>query len=924
MRRALVVDVRTANRDLLRALLVGHGLEVDEASDGADALARARRHPPDVVITEVHMPVMDGYTMLRHWKADPRLRTIPVVFYTAAGAEVDAEALAVDLGADAFIATPAAPAALVARVEDVVGRYGAAGLEPPRHPSGDPAALLERYGQVVHRKLASRTLELEAANRELAERSTRLRTIVDTEPECVKLLGADGSVLEMNPAGLRLIEADSFEQVSAKCVFPLVVEEHRDAFRALVANVFAGETGTLDFEIVGIKGGRRWLSTTSTPLRDATGAVTALLGITRDITKRKQDEDELRANEARFRAICEASPVGIFLVREDGYVTYRNPADMRMTGLAPEETVGVSWAKAIHPDDRAQVVADWQASLTAGRPYAGTGRYLHDDGTVVWWDLATAPIHDGATLLGFVGMVVDITERKRGLAELERHEARFRALIEGAADLIAVIDARGAVVYTSPSCHRVLDLSPAELASRPATEFVHPHDVAAFAAAIQHAEHAPLTAVPFLARLRHRDGSWRRMDAVARSIPAQSPDGFIVVNARDVTERHALEQQLAQAHKLQAIGTLAAGIAHDFNNILAAILGNAELARRDLDAGHPAAESVRGILSAGQRAKDLVRRILLFSRPQEQDLTPIQVGPVVDETVKLLRSTLPAGVELRLEVASDLPLVRADALQLNQVVFNLATNAWHALNEQRGRIDLRLEACRVDRSLGDAAALRPGPYVRLSVRDNGEGIDATTLGRIFEPFFTTKPPGQGTGLGLSVVHGIVTSHGGTILVDSEPGRGTTFHVYLPASPDDAEPTAAEPALVMAPPGHGAHILYIDDEAPLVALAVRALTRMGYRVTAETHPAQAIELFRANPRSFDIVITDLNMPGMSGLDVARHVMAIQPDTAVVLLSGYLAAVDLAGSAALGVREVVLKPTSFAELGNVVHRLARPAS
>jgi CheY-like chemotaxis protein len=371
---------------------------------------------------------------------------------------------------------------------------------------------------------------------------------------------------------------------------------------------------------------------------------------------------------------------------------------------------------------------------------------------------------------------------------------------------------------------------------------------------------------------------------------------------------------------MQAVGTLASGIAHDFNNIIGAISGNADLAKLDLNEAHPATICIDEIQRASQRAKQLVQRILTFSRPHEHSLQPIHLPPVLEEALRLLRSTLPAGVDLRFKSTGLLPTVRADESQIHQVVLNLVTNAWHALEGKNGHIEIELAACRVDRTLSQVYRdLKPGSYVRLSVSDDGVGMDNSVLDRVFEPFFTTKQPGQGTGLGLPVVHGIVRGHGGAIVVESNVGHGSTFHVYLPECIDEPI-TAGDKSLdTVTAHGHGEKILYIDDEEALVYLTVRFLERLGYRVEGHTLPAEGLEAFRAAPHTFDLVITDFNMPWMSGLEVAKEILRVRPDIPLVLVSGYLQAKDREQANAIGIRHVLLKPNSVADFGPTVQQL-----
>ena len=419
---------------------------------------------------------------------------------------------------------------------------------------------------------------------------------------------------------------------------------------------------------------------------------------------------------------------------------------------------------------------------------------------------------------------------------------------------------------------------------------------------------------------------WFELSAARKPVPAGEAPRFIVL-ARDISERkqaererQTLETQLREAQKMESIGTLAGGIAHDFNNILAAILGNVAMAREDLPADHPATTSLDQIQRAGLRARHLVQQILSFSRRDQRGLTTQPLGPVVDETLDLLRATLPAGVRIDAVRPQQPLLVRGDSTQLQQVLVNLCTNAWHALPERGGRIEVGFESC----ACGDALRqrlpeLKPGRCTHLWVSDNGSGMDEATRQRIFDPFFTTKPIGRGTGLGLSVVHGIVRAHDGHIAVDTALGEGTTVHLYLPIpEPDAAGDLLSRPAAT-APCGAGQHVLYIDDDEVMAVTIERLLQRAGFVVTVDTDAAAAIERVRQAPAAYDAVVTDFNMPELSGLDVARQLARIRPDLPVVISSGYLSEDLRTRAAEAGVRHLMQKENSFEELVGMLLRL-----
>jgi PAS domain S-box-containing protein len=402
-----------------------------------------------------------------------------------------------------------------------------------------------------------------------------------------------------------------------------------------------------------------------------------------------------------------------------------------------------------------------------------------------------------------------------------------------------------------------------------------------------------------------------------------------VIDISDRKEAEAevrrFEAQLREVQKMESLGTLAGGIAHDFNNILGAVLGNVTLAREELGKSHPAQVSLGEIYKASLRARNLVRQILAFSRREPQQLVTQPLHPVLEETHKLLRATLPASVHLDVVIPEQPLFVHADANQMQQVLMNLCTNAWHALGPGTNRISMGLDAVLLDEATAHRVGDLPGGrYAHLWVRDTGGGMDEATRKRIFEPFFTTKPVGQGTGLGLSVVHGIVASHHGGVTVDSELGQGSTFHLYFPLVDDTAAaappPGADAPAATAAAPageatrgqGHGEHVMYVDDDETMLVMVQRLLERGGYRVSSFLSAKAALAAVRSRPNDYDFVVTDFNMPELSGLEVARALQRIQPRLPVVLSSGYITE-DLRAQAQLaGVRSLLEKQNTFQEL------------
>jgi PAS domain S-box-containing protein len=387
-------------------------------------------------------------------------------------------------------------------------------------------------------------------------------------------------------------------------------------------------------------------------------------------------------------------------------------------------------------------------------------------------------------------------------------------------------------------------------------------------------------------------------------------------------QRQILEGQLRQAQKMQAIGTLATGIAHEFNNVLRAILANVELARMDVEAQHPARESIEEIDKASRRAREIVQRILAFARPQPPRRRRLALDEVAKDAVRLLGVTLPAGIELVVDLSPDTPAVLADETQIHQLLVNLCTNAWQAMSGRPGQILVRLTDVTLEAAAMPAIpGLRPGRFARLSVSDCGTGVDPEIRERIFDPFFSTKSVGEGTGLGLTVVHSIVQAHEGAIDLESHAGKGTTFHIYLPV----AQPAAAQDAEAsVRTPGRGRRVLFLDDNEALVSAMVRMLSRHGYSVSGYTVAEEALGAVRAAPQAYDLFVSDCIMPRLSGLDVARELSRIRPDLPVAIFAGHIDAELRRKAQALGVRQLLSKLNASDELLDAIDQLTGSAA
>jgi PAS domain S-box-containing protein len=657
-------------------------------------------------------------------------------------------------------------------------------------------------------------------------------------------------------------------------------------------------------------GGIVWARHSVSAVRGPGGEVVKMIVTAEDITEQKR-------SEARYRRLVDSDVQAVIFWTLQGEITDANDAFLRLTGFTRADLRAgrINWARMTPPEyaelDR-RAVAEITARGTC-TPYEK--EWIRRDGSRVPVLLGSAVFEDKAD--EGVCFAIDLTERVKVEAALRASEKRFKALFTQSAVGVAQLQAAtGRIVQVNQRYCEIVGRMPVELEGFTVAAITHPDDFERNEEIFERLKAGSIREFSREKRYIRKDGTtvWALMAISAMWSPGEPPDYFIAV-IQDITERKRLEDQFRQAQKMEAMGTLAGGIAHDFNNLLTSINGYTELAQRKLEGNPEVRDYLDSVRRAGDRAAGLVRQILSFSRQETPDRSPIHLQSVVAESIKLLRASIPATAEFATSLATDAPAVLADATQINQILLNLGTNAWHAMRDRPGRIGFTLERCAVDAE-GAAAhpRLRPGIYARVSVSDTGCGMDPATLRRIFEPFFTTKPPGEGTGLGLAVVHGIMESHDGAVTGSSRPGAGTMFQLYFPAYA--GEVAAAEPAPGPEPAGRGERILLVDDEELLVGLGEAALRELGYAVESVTRPAAALEWVRADPARFALVLTDQTMPGMTGLDLAGELQKIRPDLPVILMTGYSGSLAPERLAAAGIRRLLLKPPTLHALAAAV--------
>ena len=648
-----------------------------------------------------------------------------------------------------------------------------------------------------------------------------------------------------------------------------------------------------------------------------------ILSITRDITERKQVEDALRESENKYGQLVDSLPDAI-LVWSGEEIIYANPASLKLfRANQAGDLIGKRYLDIVHSDDRPESAERIKKSKNEKRiAPRREHRMITTDGQVIYVESTGVPIQCQGQIQHF-GIFSDITERKQVEEKLRETEKKYRELADSLPQVIFEVDLNGTLTYINHNAYVLFGYTQEEIAKGfNVLEAFIPEDRERVALDIMlNIQGQKLGRQEYIAV--RKDGTRFPVSVhanrVLREQTATGVRGILIdLTATKLAEeeKKKLEIQLQQAQKMEAIGALAGGIAHDFNNILSAIIGYTELAMLNEGAEHCTAE-LKEALTAANRAKDLVKQILAFSRQTDEERMPVRVAIVAKEAVKFLRATIPTTIEIKTRIDEKSGAVLANSVELHQIIMNLCTNAQHAIGEQAGLLEVEVQNTEIDLAQkNDVIDLEIGSYVKLSVRDTGYGMGTDTIKRIFDPYFTTKEKGVGTGLGLAVVHGIVKKSGGAIKVESEPGKGTTFHIYLPKV-DIAAPINTEAPKTIV--GGSERILFVDDEKMLVDIGQQVLQRLGYDVVSRTSPIEALELFKAKPDFFDLVITDKTMPGMTGDALAKELISIRPDLPVIICTGYSQSIDQERAKQIGIKAFVMKPILINEISATVRKV-----
>jgi PAS domain S-box-containing protein len=627
-------------------------------------------------------------------------------------------------------------------------------------------------------------------------------------------------------------------------------------------------------------------------------------------------DSKIRESETNYRNLVEGTTDIIFRTNLDGQLVYMNRNFEKWTGFQVADFLGKPFIQLLasgYPTDSFE-------KLKQGALEGQTNLYeiqlIKRDGSLTHMELNITiqrDFHDAP--MGAMGIARDITRRKHSEEELRKYEQ----MVAASSDCMWLVDEAFAIQAVNEAYLVANQRDRSQLINRPAAEVMGES---------LFEEHVKPHLKQCLTGESVRHHAWVRLSnrglrfidfTFYPSFDGDNTVSGVVVNERDLTEQKALETRLQQSQKMEAIGTLAGGIAHDFNNILGGIIGYAEMIDMfDVEENDRVAIRIGHILKGANRARELVDQILTFSRHAEQEKSVLKLTPIVKESLKFLRASIPSTI--RIEEAIDCPndVVVANATQMHQILMNLCTNASYAMQEGGGTLTVALSEVMVDVDQARGlSGILPGPHLQLSITDTGPGIEPEVIERIFDPFFTTKKTGDGTGMGLAVVHGIVKNFNGVVTVTSSPGEGTAFHVLLPAGSEGSS-EEKEATRVVVPKGKG-KILFVDDEEVLVGFSSEILSHLGYDVVSETSSVRAWRLFMEDPDGFDLVITDQTMPEMTGYDLAREILAVKPGLPVVLCTGFSSPQLEEEARAAGIRSFMKKPIGARQLADLVSRM-----
>ncbi|MFH0990359.1 MAG: PAS domain S-box protein [bacterium] len=765
----------------------------------------------------------------------------------------------------------------------------------------------------------------------------QLQKILQTVPDGVVMVDAQGRITFANPTAERTLglELSSIADRTYNdprwkitAIDGLSFPEHDLPF-IRVQNSKAPVVG-IEHAIEYPDGERIILSINAAPLFDSMQRFSGMIASLQDITTRKRMEKALANERNLLQTLIDTIPDAVYIKNtKHQFLAANITTAIYMKADKPNNLIGAC-DHDFYPSALADTFVEQERTiLTTGTALEEFEEIRLDSSGKPQYFLTTkVPLRDNQqTIIGLVGITRDTTEQRASEQALRESEMRYRTLIDNLGEGICTVDSKERILFANPAAEEIFGVLPGMLNGASLDRFLTPDQLNIVLEQGRLRQTGERT--NYELEILRPDGGKRYLAVTGTPVydhRGQFKESLGVF--RDITkqkeaeeEQRNLEAQLAQAQKMEAIGKLAGGIAHDFNNILHAILGNAEVARLKLEAGHPIHKYLDRLLQAAERARELVQQILIFSRKQEITRRPSQIQEIIKDALKLLRPTVPSSIKIVTELQEMSPVILVDPGQINQVLMNLCANAVHAIGIEGGTIKIKQQLVTI-RKKGKQKSLQlhEGDYVVVSFIDSGHGMDKETMDKIFEPFFTTKGPGQGTGLGLAVVLGIMNKHEGTITVESSISRGSTFSLYFPVTniPAAAEEEEKVPAF---PKGAGEKILFVDDEQALTDLMEEMLPGLGYKVITYRDPEKAWQYVQKHPQEIDALISDFTMPGMTGMVLASKIHALRPELPIIIVTGFDQNIEMVKAGAIGIRDVLLKPYRTETIAHTLQKILR---
>jgi len=776
------------------------------------------------------------------------------------------------------------------------------------------------YGELENKvkKLENEIVERNQTEDALRQNLELLQTFVGNIDVVLTVIGTDYKIQWVSPTVSKWFDKDPSEFVGKYCYQIFEQKNSVCDYCPAVKAIATGKPNEAETQGIRPDGSTFIVRDRVFPIIKK-GKVIAFNEIVEDITERKEAEQYLQESEERYRSFVQNFQGIAFRGKMDFTPIFFHGAVEEITGYSEDEFVvgNPRWDQVIHPDDFGVVLAEQEKKLHSvpGYTYEREYRIIREDRQIRWvHEIIQNICDDSGQPIMLQGAIYDITARKLTEEALRKNEEKYRLLVENANDAILIIqDER--IKFFNPVALKLMGYTANEFLDMSFKVFIHPQDRAKVVDRYRKRIKGKDAISTYNCRVisKQQKTIWAQVNAI-RTLWEEKEATLTFL--RDITQLKQAESRLQHTERMESLGTLAGGIAHDFNNILSAIIGYTELSLIDADKGTLLENNLQEVNKAGTRARDLVKQILAFARQSDEEQKPLKVNIIANEVLNLIRSTIPTTIEVKENIQSH-SVIMGNQSQVHQLFMNLCTNAAQAMEDSGGILEVDLSDVKINDHLPlPISGLKPGNYLKITVSDTGPGIPPDIIDSIFEPYFTTKGVGKGTGMGLALAHGIVESYGGKITVDSELGKGAVFSIYLPITAKHTD----HPSYEKEDLATGVEkILFVDDEMSIADLGRKLLERLGYHVTVRTSSVEALEAFGSKPYEFDLVITDMTMPNMTGDGLAAELIKIRPGIPIILCTGYSKRISEKSAAKIGIKAFAYKPIVIVDLAKTVRRV-----